>query len=167
LVCHFNVNFAATSKTLAGERQDLGKALSALAVALGEVSTFVKDNRTLVRTTVRSATALSQVLVNEKDAVAEVQDEAALGLGNLARVYNPQFATLDQRVNNAQLDDPAKFICSLLLQAHQPLSACSALKPVFDLLPKLGQFPPTGTAPDAASPDPVDTTLGGIVGGAR
>jgi phospholipid/cholesterol/gamma-HCH transport system substrate-binding protein len=167
LVRQFNANFAATSQTLAGERQDLGKALSALAVALGEVSTFVKDNRTLVRTTVRSATALSQVLVNEKDAIAEVQDEAALGLGNLARVYNPQFATLDQRVNNAQLDDPAKFICSLLLQAHQPLSACSALKPVFDLLPKLGQFPPTGTAPDAASPDPVDTTLGGIVGGAR
>jgi len=167
LVRQFNANFAATSQTLAGERKDLGQALSALAVALGEVSSFVKDNRALVHTTVQSATAISQILVNEKDAIAEVQDDAALGLGNLARVYNPQFATLDTRMNLAQGDDPANFICSLLLQAHQPLSTCSALKPVFDLLPKLGQLGGGGAAPAMSSPDQTDRTLGGIVGGAR
>jgi phospholipid/cholesterol/gamma-HCH transport system substrate-binding protein len=169
LVRQFNTNFAATSQTLAGERKDLGQALSALAVALGEVSTFVKGNRAVLRTTVQSATAISQILVNEKDAIAEVQDDAALGLGNLARVYNPQFGTLDQRMNMSQLDDPAAFICSLLLQAHQPLSTCSALKPVFDLLPKLGQLPSTGSGSGAplSSPDQTDRTLGGIVGGAR
>jgi phospholipid/cholesterol/gamma-HCH transport system substrate-binding protein len=167
LVRQFNANFAATSQTLAGERKDLGQALSALAVALGEVSSFVKDNRALVHTTVQSATAISQILVNEKDAIAEVQDDAALGLGNLARVYNPQFATLDTRMNLAQGDDPANFICSLLLQAHQPLSTCSALKPVFDLLPKLGQLGGGGAAPAMSSPDQTDRTLGGIVGGAQ
>jgi phospholipid/cholesterol/gamma-HCH transport system substrate-binding protein len=172
LVRQFNTNFSTVSQTLAGERQDLSKALSSLAVALGEVSTFVKDNRALVRTTVKGATQISQILVNEKDAVAEVLDNAPLGLGNLARVYNPQFGTLDQRINLAQLDDPADFICSLLLQAKQPLSTCSALKPVFDLLPKLPQFPPAvpGVAPshgELPSPDPVDKTLGGIVRGER
>jgi len=178
LVKQFNTNFAATSTTLAGERKDLAAALNLLATALGEVATFVKDNRALVRTTVSSATQLSQILVKEKAAIAEVLETAPLGLGNLARVYNPQYGTLDQRMNMAQLDDPATFICSLLLQANQPLSTCSALKPVFDTLPKLpllssltGSGGPAGTpwapapTPKLPSPDPVDPTLGGLVPG--
>ncbi|TCC53934.1 MCE family protein [Kribbella capetownensis] len=179
LVKQFNTNFAATSTTLAGERKDLASSLSLLATALGEVATFVKDNRTLVKTTVSGATDLSQILVKEKAALAEVLDTAPLGLGNLARIYNPQFGTLDQRINLAQLDDPATFICSLLLQANQPLSTCSALKPVLAALPKLPLLsqitgaPPSGgpagtpwapaPAPKLASPDPVDPTLGGLV----
>ncbi|NEA34027.1 MCE family protein [Streptomyces sp. SID13031] len=181
LVKQFNTNFAATSTTLAGERQDLSAALSTLAAALGEVASFVKDNRSLLKTTISGATDVSQILVKEKAALAEIIDTAPLGLGNLARVYNPQFGTLDQRINLAQLDDPATFICSLLIQANQPLSTCSALKPIFDALPKLpllsaitGSGGPAGTpwapAPKAklASPDPVDDTLGGLVpGGTR
>ncbi|TDW17126.1 MCE family protein [Kribbella kalugense] len=180
LVRQFNTNFAQTSTTLAGERQDLGAALSLLATALGEVASFVKDNRSLVKTTVTSATALSQILVKEKSAIAEVLDTAPLGLGNLARIYNPQFGTLDQRINPAQLDDPATFVCSLLLQANQPMSLCSALKPVLDALAKLPLITQlTGTAPASGgpagtpwapppkaplnSPDPVDPTLGGLV----
>jgi phospholipid/cholesterol/gamma-HCH transport system substrate-binding protein len=183
LVKQFNTNFSAVSTTLAGERKDLSAALSTLALALGEVASFVKDNRALLKTTISGATDLSQILVKEKAALAEVIDTAPLGLGNLARVYNPQFGTLDQRINLAQLDKPANFICSLLLQANQPLSTCSALKGVIDLLPKLpllgsitgaGSGGPAGTpwapapAPKLPSPDNVDPTLGGLVpGGAR
>jgi phospholipid/cholesterol/gamma-HCH transport system substrate-binding protein len=181
LVRQFNTNFAATSTTLAGERKDLGLALSTLATALGEVASFVKDNRSLLKTTISGATDVSQILVKEKAALAEIMDTAPLGLGNLARIYNPQFGTLDQRINMGQLDDPATFICSLLLQANQPLSTCSALKGVIDLLPKLpllssltGSGGPAGTPwapapqPKLPSPDPVDATLGGLVpGGAR
>ncbi|MFF0340162.1 MCE family protein [Kribbella sp. NPDC004875] len=180
LVRQFNTNFAKTSTTLAGERQDLGAALSLLATALGEVATFVKDNRTLVKGTVSQATALSQILVKEKAAIAEVLDTAPLGLGNLARIYNPQFGTLDQRINPGQLDDPATFVCSLLLQAGQSKSLCSTLKPVLDALAKLPLIQQlTGTAPASGgpagtpwapapkaplnSPDPVDPTLGGLV----
>ena len=181
LVRQFNSNFASVSTTLAGERQDLGSALSLLATALGEVATFVKDNRGLVKTTVSSATQLSQILVKEKAAIAEVLDTAPLGLGNLARIYNPQFGTLDQRINLAQLDDPATFICSILLQANQSMSTCSALKPVLDALAKLplitqltGANAPVSGGPAGTpwaplpkaplnSPDPVDPTLGGLV----
>jgi phospholipid/cholesterol/gamma-HCH transport system substrate-binding protein len=176
LVRQFNSSFAATSTTLAGERQDLRLALSTLATALGEVATFVRDNRALLKTTISGAADLSQILVKERAAVAEILDTAPLGLGNLARIYNPQFGTLDQRINLAQPDDPADFICSLLLQAEQPLSTCSALKGVLDALPKLpllstltGSGGPAGKPwapapqPELPSPDPVDITLGGLV----
>jgi phospholipid/cholesterol/gamma-HCH transport system substrate-binding protein len=179
LVRQFNMNFSAVSTTLAGERKDLSAALSTLATALGEVASFVKDNRALLKTTISGATDISQILVKEKTALAEIIDTAPLGLGNLARVYNPQFGTLDQRVNLAQLDDPATFICSLLLQANKPISTCSALKPIFDALPKLpllssitGSGGPAGTPwapapqPKLPSPDNVDETLGGLVPGA-
>ncbi len=181
LVKQFNLNFSTTSTTLAGERKDLAAALSTLATALGEVASFVKDNRALLKTTISGATDISQILVKEKAALAEIIDTAPLGLGNLARVYNPQFGTLDQRINLAQLDDPATFICSLLLQANQPISTCTALKPIIDALPKLpllssitGSGGPAGTPwarapqPKLPSPDPVDETLGGLVpGGTR
>ncbi|MET9274043.1 MCE family protein [Kribbella sp. NPDC003557] len=180
LVRQFNTNFAAVSTTLAGERKDLGTSLSLLATALGEVATFVKENRALVKNTVGGATKLSQILVNEKAALAEVLDTAPLGLGNLARIYNPQYGTLDQRINPGQLDDPATFVCSLLLQANQKLSTCSTLKPVLDALAKLPLLQQlTGTGPTSGgpagtpwapkpqaplnSPDPVDPTLGGLV----
>ncbi|MFB6721828.1 MCE family protein [Kribbella sp. NPDC056345] len=183
LVKQFNTNFAATSTTLAGERKDLTSALSLLATALGEVATFVKENRALVKNTISGATEISQILVKEKAALAEILDTAPLGLGNLARIYNPQYGTLDQRINLAQLDNPSSFICSLLLQVNQPLSTCSLLKPVLDSLPKLpllsqltGSAPasggPAGTPwaaaggvekPKPTSPDPVDPTLGGLV----
>ncbi|WP_432942479.1 MCE family protein [Kribbella sp. CA-253562] len=185
LVKQFNTNFAATSTTLAGERKDLAAALNLLATALGEVASFVKDNRALLKTTISGATDISQILVKEKAALAEIIDTAPLGLGNLARVYNPQFGTLDQRINLAQLDDPATFICSLLIQVNQPLSACTQLKGVLDALPKLpllshltGGAPtsggPAGTpwapapAPKLPTPDPVDPSLGGLFpGGGR
>jgi phospholipid/cholesterol/gamma-HCH transport system substrate-binding protein len=179
LVRQFNTNFSTVSTTLAAERKDLSLALSTLAVALGEVTTFVKDNRALLKSTVSQATALSQILVQEKAAITEVLDTAPLGLGNLARIYNPQFGTLDQRVNAGQLDDPADFLCSILLQAKQPLSTCSTVKGVLDLLGKLPNLAgasgtgPAGTPlapPEKAelpSPDPIDKTLGGIVGGPR
>ncbi|ONI68694.1 mammalian cell entry protein [Kribbella sp. ALI-6-A] len=185
LVKQFNTSFAATSTTLAGERKDLAAALRLLATALGEVASFVKDNRALLKTTISGATDISQILVKEKAALAEIIDTAPLGLGNLARVYNPQFGTLDQRINLAQLDDPATFICSLLIQVNQPLSACSQLKGVLDALPKLpllsqltGGAPtsggPAGTpwapapAPKLPTPDPVDPSLGGLFpGGGR
>src|ERR671920_61137 len=92
---------------------------------------------------------------------------------------NPQFGTLDQRINLAQLDDPATFICSLLIQVNQPLSACTQLKGVLDALPKLpllsqlpGGAPASGgragtrgapaPAPKLPTPDPVDPSLGGL-----
>ncbi len=99
--------------------------------------------------------------MNEKEAVAEVLDTAPLGIGNLARVYNPQYGTLDQRINLAQLDDPTQFICSLLLQAKQPLSTCSALKPVFDLLPKLPAFPALSARPRARERRAAEPRSGG------
>lgn len=161
IVRQFNASFAATSQTLAGERQDLQKALSMLATALAEVTTFVRDNRAALRTTVRSATQLSQILVKEKDALTEILDVAPLALNNLAHTYNPKFATLDTRNNLRQLNDPATFVCSLLRQAGQPQSVCTQLKTVLDLIPKLPPLPPEAGAP-AASPDNIDVTLGGI-----
>lgn len=172
LVRQFNASFAQTSQTLAGERQDLSKSLTMLATALGEVSSFVKDNRGALRSTVRQATQLSQVLVQEKDALGEILDVAPQALNNLSHTYNPKAATLDVRENLGQtLNDPALFICSLLRQANQPMSTCQALKGVLDLIPKLGlpegnPLPSTsGGAPP--SKDNVDPTLGGIAAGPR
>lgn len=165
LVRQFNASFATTSQTLAGERQDLAKALTMLATALAEVSTFVKDHRGAIRTTVKSATELSQILVKEKAALGEILDVSPQALNNLAHANNPKYPVIDIRTNVEQLNDPALFLCSILRQANQPMSTCSTLKQVLDLLPKLPSL--GGGAPAAPSPDSYDPTLGGMAGGAR
>jgi phospholipid/cholesterol/gamma-HCH transport system substrate-binding protein len=170
LVRQFNASFAATSQTLAGERTDLRKSLSMLATALAEVTTFVRDNRGALRNTVHQATVLSEVLATEKDALAEVLDDAPQALNNLSHTYNPKSATLDTRMNLEQANDPALLLCSLLRQAKQPMSTCQALKGVLDMIPKLGApqgGSPAGSAPVMPSRDNVDPTLGGIAGGGR
>ena len=171
LVRQFNASFATTSQTLAGERTDLRKTLSMLATALAEVATFVRDNRGALHDTVHQATLLSQVLVKEKDALAEVLDDAPQALDNLSHTYNPKAATLDTRMNLEQTNDPALLLCSLLRQAKQPMSTCQALKGVLDMIPKLGT--PQGGSPAGSAPVPppsrdnVDPSLGGIAGGGR
>jgi phospholipid/cholesterol/gamma-HCH transport system substrate-binding protein len=76
-------DLTAVSGQLAGERQDLGAALSNLATALNQVQSFVADNRTELAHDVGSLTTISSGLVNEKQAITEVLDEAPLAVYNL------------------------------------------------------------------------------------
>ncbi|WP_020575523.1 MCE family protein [Actinopolymorpha alba] len=157
-VREFNTDLASVADQLAGERADLQKALDNLAVALTDISSFVRDNREEVRANVDGLTELSKTLVKQQDALREVLDTAPVALANLDRTYNPRTGTLDTRDNFAQLDDPGLYLCSLLLQAGQPQSVCDELRQVLDDLP-LPQLPggPAGASPSR------DLTLGGIL----
>jgi phospholipid/cholesterol/gamma-HCH transport system substrate-binding protein len=133
----FDTSLATVAKQLAGERKDLAAALQFLAVALGDVSGFVKANKKYLTSDVK-------------------------GLSNLADAYNPAAGTLDTRNNPQTPQDPASLLCSLLRTTGDeggPNPDCKDLKKLFDSLPKLPAAPATGTGT-------VDRTLGGILGAA-
>ena len=75
-----NTELASVSDQLSGERDDLGAALQNLAVALGEVSTFVHDNRTVLTTDVSQLADVTTAVAKQKDALAETLRNAPVAL---------------------------------------------------------------------------------------
>jgi phospholipid/cholesterol/gamma-HCH transport system substrate-binding protein len=113
-VRRLNQDLANVSVQLDGERDDLSAALKNLAIALNEVSTFVKDNRSAVRTNVDQLADVTGTVARQRDALAETLTNAPVAISNLQNAYNPKTGTLDTRANMEQFDDPALLLCSLV-----------------------------------------------------
>ena len=159
----FNTDLASVADQLAAERDDLALALKNLAVALSEVASFVKANRAQLTTDIKGLAEITGVLAKQKDAMAEVLDAAPVALSNLVNAYNPSSGTLDTRNNEAQLEDPALYLCSLLTALGEPESACASINKVF----KVKEILKPGEREGGSGGSEPDLTLGGILGGSR
>jgi phospholipid/cholesterol/gamma-HCH transport system substrate-binding protein len=113
-VRRLNTDLASVSDQLAGERGDLAAALKNLAIALDETSTFVHDNRSVIKTDVAQLTSVTTTIARQRDALAESLTNAPVAVSNLSNAYNPASGTLDTRNNAAQLSDPGLLLCSLV-----------------------------------------------------
>ena len=138
-VRRLNTDLSTVSDQLDGERDDLEAALKNLAVALNEISSFVKDNRTVLTTDVHQLTGLTTAVAAKRDALAATLDSAPVALSNLQLAYNPGSGTLDTRANVEGLDDPALILCSLLTgptgTGNANPNLCTTLQ---QLIPKSG-----------------------------
>jgi phospholipid/cholesterol/gamma-HCH transport system substrate-binding protein len=85
---------AQVSAFLAGDRQDLSGAISELAVALGQVKTFIGSNRGLITANVAKLAAITSVLVRERASLAQALDVAPLAADNLVNAYDATAHTL-------------------------------------------------------------------------
>jgi phospholipid/cholesterol/gamma-HCH transport system substrate-binding protein len=168
----FNRDLAQVAGQLEGEREDLARAVRELSVALGEVATFVRDNREDLKANVSNLRVVTDVLVKQQNALKEFIDVAPTGLSNLQLAYNPSTGTLDTRDNNVQGAEasPLLQVCRIIESLGQPIDQCD------DVLGQIPVPPPPGSGGAAAAPPaapavpaPVqrDMTLGGILDGGR
>ncbi|MFJ8045282.1 MCE family protein [Kitasatospora sp. NPDC096147] len=97
---------AAVSSYLADDKEELGLALHQLAVALGEVKTFVEDNRTRLANGIDQLVPITQSLVDQRASLAELLDTAPLAAQNLLRAYDPKTGTVTGRANLTELAGP-------------------------------------------------------------
>ncbi|MEO6204903.1 MAG: MCE family protein [Mycobacteriales bacterium] len=121
-VRRFNADLAAVAAQLSGERNDLAAAVQQLSVALGEVATFVKDNKVNLTANVKDLASITSVLVKQKLALEEFLDNSAVALGNLQLAYNPGSGTLDTRDNNSNQTE-ANLLCGIFTAIGQPCPA--------------------------------------------
>lgn len=162
-VRRFNQSLSDVSGVLEGEREELSSALKNLSVALGQVSTFVRDNREILGRNIKGLNRVSKVLVKQRAALDEILNVAPTALNNLALTYNPQAGTLDTRANLNELPDeigadPAVFLCGLVSQADTSGTACDVIEAA---LPRTGAFGALQGS-DARWRDRFDPTLGGL-----
>ncbi len=171
----FNRDLAVVAEQLADERIDLATAVKQLSVALGEVATFVRDNKADLTANVDDLASVTSVLVKQRQALEEFIDVAPTALSNLQLAYNPESGTLDTRDNNAAMveGNPAGVLCQLLMTSGQPRDMCDK---IIAGLPPLA--PPSGGGTAGPPPAPAavpampavparDMTLGGILDGGR
>ncbi|GAA1668153.1 MCE family protein [Fodinicola feengrottensis] len=107
----FNSQLAQVSSQLNGERADLAASLKALSIALAQVQSFVKENRTSLSTDVAQLSSLTAILVKQKASLAEVLDVAPLAISNVELAYNATSGTLDTRDDAISGLDPALTLC--------------------------------------------------------
>jgi phospholipid/cholesterol/gamma-HCH transport system substrate-binding protein len=102
----FKTQLDNVAQIFADERDDLGGALSELADALGRVRSFVADNRDLLKSNVDKLAGTTQVLVKERDSLAEALDRAPKALTDLLDAYDPATGTIDSRANLNEFSFP-------------------------------------------------------------
>jgi phospholipid/cholesterol/gamma-HCH transport system substrate-binding protein len=158
-VRQFNQSLSSVSDMLAGEKEELAAALENLSVGLGEVATFVRENRDILGKNITNINRVAKVLVKQRDALDEVLTAAPVALNNLALTYNPQAGTLDTNANLGELvnqieSDPATLVCGFLAQADKSGELCDVVGEV------LKRPAPFGSG---VGPKSYDQTLGGLV----
>lgn len=157
-VRRFNDSLAQVSTMLAGEREELAAALRNLGTALGQVQSFVRENRDALGRNISGLNRVSKVLVQRRAELDQILDSAPLALNNLALTYNPEAGTLDTNANLGELvhqiqSDPDTLLCGLLSQADRSESLCKVVQQA------LGRAAPGGARPEQR----FDRTLAGLV----
>lgn len=129
-----NSDLAQVAAQLAGEREDLSKAVENLSIALGEVQALVKDSRVNLTADVAGLASITGTLVKQKRALTEFLDVAPLALSNLQKAFDPGTNALATRGNFDFASNPTQellpFVCSTsLVNSNPQLKAlCKALQ---------------------------------------
>ncbi|MFI7384986.1 MCE family protein [Streptomyces sp. NPDC049813] len=92
-------NLADVTGYFADNKDDLAGALKELGAALGQVKTFIRDNRGELKKNVERLVPLTQTLVDQRASLAEALDVAPLAAGNVVNAYDPKSRTLSGRAN--------------------------------------------------------------------
>jgi phospholipid/cholesterol/gamma-HCH transport system substrate-binding protein len=159
-VRQFNQSLSDVSDLLSGEKEELAAALHNLSVGLGDVATFVKENRDILGKNITHINRVAKVLVKQRNALDETLRDAPVALNNLALTYNPQAGTLDTNANIGELAnqigaDPTTLICGFLSQADNSGHLCDLAGSV------LNRSAPFGTG--SSYGQQFDQSLGGLV----
>ena len=110
----FNQSLASVADQLAGERQELSAALQQPRPwRWARSPASFRDNRRNLSANIQGLAEVTDVLVTQRAALAEVLEAGPVALSNLQLAYNPRSGTLDTR-NNAQAPDFGQVLCSVL-----------------------------------------------------
>lgn len=117
----FLTDLAVISSYMAEERDELERAVTATADAIGTVGTFVEDNRAAVTETVRRLTRVARTIASERESLGDALRTGPVAIGNLTVAFNNETSTIGSRLsienNIADLDG---VLCALVQQGSLP-----------------------------------------------
>ena len=123
-VRQFNRSLADVSTMLSGESDELTAALANLSTALGQVGSFVRENKASLGRNITGLNRVAKILVKRRAEFDEILRLGPLALSNVTMTYNPDTGTLDTNANLGNLEheiasDPGRLLCALV-SANDP-----------------------------------------------
>lgn len=169
-VRQFEQRLADVSGYLAGEKDNLAATVQQLGTTLATVQQFINNHSDRLKSNVDKLASVTQVLVDQRSALAEILDVAPVGLNNVINAYNGSSGTLDARANiNELTQPPIVMICNLLKQTPDALDAlgnlCSSVAPLLDGAVPLPSVAQTVHALQNGEPPPLPLPLAQTVYG--
>ncbi|MDQ0377571.1 MCE family protein [Amycolatopsis thermophila] len=169
-VRQFESRLADVSGYLAGEKDNLAATVQQLGTTLATVQQFINTHQDRLKSNVDKLASVTQVLVDQRSALAEILDVAPVGLNNVINAYNGSSGTLDARANiNELTQPPIVMICNLLKQTPKALDAlgnlCGSVAPLLDGAVPLPSVAQTVHALQNGEPPPLPLPLAQTVYG--
>lgn len=127
LLRQLNVNLASATGLLSNDNNEVGNAVKDLNVALGDVQSFVADNREPLGTAVDKLSSISQALVESLDDIKQTLHVAPTAFQNFINIYEPAGAALTGALSGNNFANTLQFICSAV-QAASRLGADQSAK---------------------------------------
>jgi phospholipid/cholesterol/gamma-HCH transport system substrate-binding protein len=135
----FNDRLAGVSGYLAEDRDELGMALASLGGALTDIHAFIAENKDGIQSNVDKLTGVTQALVNQRAAIAEILDVAPLAMTNFLGTYDAASASFAIRGNLNELTYPPVLMLCRTIAAGTPTQLprtlgdlCKQLAPYLD-----------------------------------
>ncbi|GHF05765.1 ABC transporter substrate-binding protein [Amycolatopsis deserti] len=133
---------------LAEDSGDVSAALAALGSSLGDVQSFVAENKDLLTSNVDKLAGITQVLVDQRAALAEVLDVGPTGMTNFINSYDAASGSIAIRYNANEFTNPLITTLCRLIKASTPVGlpttvsdACEAIAPVVEGIAKVPSIP--------------------------
>lgn len=148
LMRQLNGNLATATGLLTDDPGEVGDAVSALAAVVGEVRTFVADNRESLGSTADKLASVSTTLSASLEDIKQALHLAPTELQNLMNIYQPAQGTLGGAYAFNNFADPITFLCGAI-QAASRLGAEQSAKLCVQYLAPIVKnrqynFPPLG-----------------------
>jgi phospholipid/cholesterol/gamma-HCH transport system substrate-binding protein len=119
LLRQLNGNLASVTGLLADDSDKVGNAVNDLNAALGDVQSFVADNRESLGTTSDKLASISRALVDSLDDIKQTLHIAPSTFQNFANIYQPAHSSLTGAFSLNNFADPLQFICSAVQAASR------------------------------------------------
>jgi phospholipid/cholesterol/gamma-HCH transport system substrate-binding protein len=151
LMRQLNQNLASVSGLLANDPGEVAAAVKNLNDVVGEVNTFVAENKEALGTTTDKLTSVSQALADSLGDIEQVLHIGPNTLQNFVNIYQPAQGTLTGALAANNFANPISFLCGAI-QAASRLNAEQSSKLCVQYLAPIVKnrqynFPPLGINP--------------------
>jgi phospholipid/cholesterol/gamma-HCH transport system substrate-binding protein len=127
LLRNLNQNLAAVTGLLSNDPNELGSAVADINAVLGDVKSFVADNRESLGTTSDKLAALSTTLNESLGDIKQVIHVGAPAFSNFLNIYEPAQGALTGALSTNLFQNPLQFLCGAI-QAASRLGAEQSAK---------------------------------------
>ncbi len=119
LMRQLNQNLASVTGLLTNDPNEVGNAIAALNDVIGDVSSFVADNREALGTTSDKLASVSRALNNSLDDIKQTLHIAPTELQNFVNIYQPAQGTLSGGPAFTNFANPIAFLCGAIQAASR------------------------------------------------